>query len=380
MQDQQERVFGSARDLQYVFFLFVACKLDGTSNYSWRIVFLIPWLWFGAIFLLATVVGLLLVLARFWARASELVLPLGFLALLMSCVPQFVSYFSLVCLLDQLEASGTTTVTYETVLLPNAVSWFMMWLASLVLVVGLRQKELVRERLLSAGRVWTAQEYLAMQMSYPTETAQRRVDLMSDEEISSMVEEMMRGKTKPAMMVRVGETLYRILTGAENEGTQVVPMESGGDVEMGTLLKGKTLQDQYNNPANSTIENPSHCCSKGSDPTLLAAESVASLLPSLPGQPKDELSESNAMAVHPEPNDIADAASACSDDHQCIICCDAPQTCIFLTCGHGGYCRRCANLVFVRPPNSCPTCRQPIEQIVELECASRRVGDVLRVK
>ena len=50
-------------------------------------------------------------------------------------------------------------------------------------------------------------------------------------------------------------------------------------------------------------------------------------------------------------------------DDTCVICYDATATCVFLECGHGGFCRRCAHLLFVRPPNECPTCRQRIEQV-----------------
>eukprot|EP00951_Prasinocladus_malaysianus_P034637 scaffold350755_cov39-Prasinocladus_malaysianus.AAC.1 len=110
-------------------------------------------------------------------------------------------------MLDELDDSGSTSMPAEAILLPNAASWFMMWSASLVLVMGLRQKEIMREELLAAGHVWTAHEHLATRLSYEaTETAQRRVDLMSDEEVASLVEEMMRGKAKPSTLIRVGES------------------------------------------------------------------------------------------------------------------------------------------------------------------------------
>ncbi|KAJ9522551.1 hypothetical protein QJQ45_008395 [Haematococcus lacustris] len=55
------------------------------------------------------------------------------------------------------------------------------------------------------------------------------------------------------------------------------------------------------------------------------------------------------------------------DDGLCVICYDKPSSCVFLDCGHGGFCKACAYRIFVRPPNECPTCRQHIEQVVELE-------------
>lgn len=45
------------RDLLFIFLLFVALKLDGIAAYSWSVVFLIPWMWFGALFLGAVVVS-----------------------------------------------------------------------------------------------------------------------------------------------------------------------------------------------------------------------------------------------------------------------------------------------------------------------------------
>jgi len=64
-----------------------------------------------------------------------------------------------------------------------------------------------------------------------------------------------------------------------------------------------------------------------------------------------------------------------ADENLCGICYDAEPTCILLAapdgssgpCGHGGFCKRCANLLYVRLPSECPVCRAPIDQVVELE-------------
>jgi hypothetical protein len=68
-----------------------------------------------------------------------------------------------------------------------------------------------------------------------------------------------------------------------------------------------------------------------------------------------------------------------SDDTLCVICYDRQQSCVFLECGHGGFCAKCARLLFVRPPNECPSCRQRIEQVVELEHLGV-MGGLARVK
>lgn len=54
------------------------------------------------------------------------------------------------------------------------------------------------------------------------------------------------------------------------------------------------------------------------------------------------------------------------DDGLCTICCDRKATCVFLECGHGGYCWRCAHVLYVRPPNECPVCRARIELVLEV--------------
>jgi hypothetical protein len=75
--------------------------------------------------------------------------------------------------------------------------------------------------------------------------------------------------------------------------------------------------------------------------------------------------------------------SPCGDgeDGLCTICYDNHASCVFMECGHGGYCWRCAHVLFARPPSECPVCRAPIQQVVELEDpAGARVGGAVRVK
>lgn len=56
-------------------------------------------------------VMVVLLFARVWARARELLLPLGFFLLLASTAPQFASYIALVQLLDEsLDTPPTLTV------------------------------------------------------------------------------------------------------------------------------------------------------------------------------------------------------------------------------------------------------------------------------
>ncbi len=70
-----------------------------------------------------------------------------------------------------------------------------------------------------------------------------------------------------------------------------------------------------------------------------------------------------------------------ADDGTCVICFDAQASCVLLECGHGGFCTRCAHVLMVRPPNVCPSCRRPIEQVgaerARLALATREAACVL---
>jgi hypothetical protein len=74
----------------------------------------------------------------------------------------------------------------------------------------------------------------------------------------------------------------------------------------------------------------------------------------------------------PSPRPGAPAAAAAvppsngGDDGLCTICCDRAASCVFMECGHGGYCWRCAHVLYVRPPNECPVCRARIEMVLEI--------------
>eukprot|EP00955_Chlamydomonas_euryale_P026359 278381-Chlamydomonas_euryale.AAC.1 len=123
----------------------------------------------------------LLLLARVWARIGELLLPISFLLLLLSTVPQFVSYVFLVQRLDSGVASG---VSFAQILVPNSASWFAMWLVSLLLAWGLRRKERVRDALLQSGAVWTMHEQVARRLrQQDVDVLQRKVDAMSEQEV-----------------------------------------------------------------------------------------------------------------------------------------------------------------------------------------------------
>lgn len=57
LKDRSERMLGSTRDLLYIFLLFVAFKVDDPMAFTWKVVFLIPWMWFSALALLSVMVS-----------------------------------------------------------------------------------------------------------------------------------------------------------------------------------------------------------------------------------------------------------------------------------------------------------------------------------
>ncbi|KAG2486354.1 hypothetical protein HYH03_014935 [Edaphochlamys debaryana] len=210
LKDRTERMFGSSRDLFFIFLLFVAFKVDEQSSYSWRVVFLVPWMWFSGLLLVAAMVLLLLLFAKVWARPRELLLPLGFVCLLLATLPQFFSYIALVRRLD-----GDLNTSLASIMWPNALSWALMWLSALLISWALRQKEAVRDGLLARGAVWTAHEAVARRLHAERDEAQRRVDELSEEEVSRLVAGMMAGKAKPGRLRRVGATLYKRMASLE---------------------------------------------------------------------------------------------------------------------------------------------------------------------
>jgi hypothetical protein len=95
-------------------------------------------------------------------------------------------------------------------------------------------------------------------------------------------------------------------------------------------------------PANTQQAQPAQCCSAGHSSSQGC---------SIPGS-------------GPAPVAGGDAGSDDAEDEGlCTICYDNQATCVLMECGHGGYCWRCAHVLFARPPSECPVCRQKIMQV-----------------
>ncbi len=241
----------------------------------------------------------LLLFARVWARALDLILPLGFLLLLLATSPQFVSYLYLVRLLDNPDDAA---VSLQMILVPNAASWLAMWCSGFVIAYGLRQKERLRDVLLATGAVWTHHENLARRMHGDQEAVRQRIDALSEEvsatvasgerscernalcvstripsyvqEVAKLVDIMMAGKDKPNRLKRVGNTLYKRLQeaveGVASDGSSQLTAADGpplGAAAAGSAdREGKPTPEELSPLASPSL--PDHVvvqvCSPGS--------------------------------------------------------------------------------------------------------------------
>mmetsp|Transcript_23469 Transcript_23469/g.51307 ORF Transcript_23469/g.51307 Transcript_23469/m.51307 type:complete len:535 (-) Transcript_23469:42-1646(-) len=197
--DKASRGYGDVRELQYLFFLFVACKLDGIIHYGWGVVFLVPWVAFAFAFLGAILMLLMLAISR--STFADRLLQVGILCMCLSLVPQFVSYLRLVAVLEGISKAG-----YAAILVPNIASWVLLLMSSLVVHAGLSKRERNRSRRLlrlrSERSLWEGSVLQVRQAS---------VNYMSDEQLARAARELAMGKVKPRELYRVTASLYRRL-------------------------------------------------------------------------------------------------------------------------------------------------------------------------
>lgn len=153
-----------------------------------QLVLLVPWMWFGAIFLATIAVTAFTVVAYSCARLRELAMPLGLVGLLAAAGCQLPGWVLLARRLD-----GDAAVPPAAILGPMAAGWAGMWAAALVLAAGLAWKERLRARLAAAGRTWTADDATHRSvMRSDVAEAQRMVDAMSDRRLARVTGKLMR--------------------------------------------------------------------------------------------------------------------------------------------------------------------------------------------
>lgn len=153
-----------------------------------QVVFLVPWMWFGAIFLAALAALGFTVAAYTCVHMRELAMPLGSLALLTAAGAQLPGFVLLSRLLD-----GDASVRVVHALAPMAVSWALMWASALVVCSGLRWKERLRASLAASGRTWTMDDVTNRSvMRADVRETQRQVDTMNDAQLAKVTRKLMQ--------------------------------------------------------------------------------------------------------------------------------------------------------------------------------------------
>eukprot|EP00959_Pyramimonas_sp_CCMP1952_P162773 3402799-Pyramimonas_sp.AAC.1 len=104
----------------------------------------------------------------------------------MSFSPQFVSYLRLVSQLD-----GVSEQSYYDILMPNIVSWMLLFMSSLIIYVGLHKKEDLREGADPAAHWALHERHIAGTV---LEAEQASVNYMTDDQVSHAAQELAMGK------------------------------------------------------------------------------------------------------------------------------------------------------------------------------------------
>lgn len=153
-----------------------------------QIVLIVPWCYFGAIFVAALAALGFTLVAYSCTRLRELAMPLGTLGLLASAGAQLPGWVLLARALD-----GDGAIAPAAYLAPMAGSWAGMWASALVVACGLAWKERLRAALAAAGRSWTADDatHRSVMRADVAET-QRQVDAMSDAQLAKLTRTLMK--------------------------------------------------------------------------------------------------------------------------------------------------------------------------------------------
>ena len=136
-----------------MFLTMVALKLDGQLPYSWKLVFLLPWLSFGFLtvglltvrrcrtaemmgngFLISQMTGLF-IRERVWHRPLQHQIPLGFFFLALGAFVHFFGFFSLSWKLDG------TEVHLSFIFGPIILAWAVMWTSGAITSLSLLDRE-----------------------------------------------------------------------------------------------------------------------------------------------------------------------------------------------------------------------------------------------
>lgn len=152
----------------------------------------------------------------------------------------------------------------------------------------------------------------------------------------------------------------------EEEGVGAVVLDvTGGDAQAAAAAAGPSRLQQ-----SSATAPEAAAAAAATEPALQGAtmEAIAARVLQHHSSQSSSVVIGDAVASSAGAVDAADAGEDVHDDDEglCTICYDQQATCVLMECGHGGYCWRCAHVLFARPPSECPACRQPIMQVSEL--------------
>lgn len=228
--------------------------------------------------------------------------------------------------------------------------------------------------------------------------------MLADEDVFKLVTELMADKAKPAQLMRVGATLYRrIQSFTGSRGTGIMRIDSSREHSSGRddgqALQLAAVQEAADEADGAAVtEVPAVSPRNRGQPRVHQQVAMSTLvgtsepadgqhlaLPGIIGA--SEGSSRRQPMVSPREIEGGVASSAAApptvEEEECIVCYDRKATCVLLECGHGGFCRKCACILMLRPPHECPTCRAHIEQVVELDVESQApapVGSPIKIK
>ena len=63
-------------------------------------------------------------------------------------------------------------------------------------------------------------------------------------------------------------------------------------------------------------------------------------------------------------------------NRSCIVCFDGTPNAVFMKCGHGGICYKCAMDIFVKT-KECYLCREHIDEVLEIESTNESLIKVI---
>lgn len=253
---------------------------------------------------------------RAWEYASEFSVPFGLVCIAASASTHFFGF------LETLQALEGYSIALENIFAPSILSWITMWLSASFTALMIAYKDYQRHPFIpERDNTFQAQTSFLDLEHLTSKTAPFRsltLAAVSDVQITTLARLITHGRPKPTRLLRISHCLYRI----PEEDAAVVPIDD------------------------ETVNDSLH--SSSSEPLDL---------------------ETSPVSIQDEPETSLHSSKSSGDDC-CSICLDADGVSVLIPCGHGLYCRPCANRLLVQSPHECPVCRQCINQVAIFSSSS----------